>query len=772
MKAREKSFNVLEPYDDVISIFFKKGPTKMKSGATEKLLNVLMVAEKPSIARSIARALSTRYSKNRFETRSKKTSPVPIFEVTGMLFDKPALLKITSVQGHLYGVSFDRGFSPWRAKNALEVFSASIRKQFSNENAEKVAKNLEVEAKRCSYLLLWLDNDREGENISFEVKDICEPHLKKEKFEQILRAKFSSTADADILKAFDEMKDGPNSNESSAVDARQVLDLKIGVAFSTFQSKYLSRNFEKMSGKLISYGPCQTPTLGFCVQRDDEVKEFNSKKFYRVVVKVAGADGELIELASAEGRNEEKDEAEELQKMLIARGQLEVSDVSAKEHTKGHPEALNTVNMLKLASTEIELSPDEALKVAERLYLSGFITYPRTETTSYPENFNFEETAQSLRKFSEVRELCDYIQENGVSSPKKGKDAGDHPPITPTSKVPREDSLSAHELALYKLVSRQYLATIMPDAKYTKQQVKFTCGEHEFTLNGTVVTNTGFMDAVPWVKISGSKIPEFKLDSTHKIATVEVKEGKTSPPDHLTESDLLSLMEKNGIGTDASMAGHINTICERKYVKVLAKSRKLVPTLLGRSLVHCYDKIDPDLVAPDLRAKMEKSLDNIAKGLSQRREVENDILNAFKEKFVTFTQKMPEMKPMFQEMSDNLQADDFQDRKRHEPDSSKDKAPNAGKNTKESQKLQSSEKSTTMEEGVKEEPEEKPKKETKTKKEPRAKKEAKPKKVEADEKPKKEAKTKKEPKTKKVEAPMETDSVDLRTKITALSSKK
>jgi len=131
-------------------------------------------------------------------------------------------------------------------------------------------------------LILWLDNDREGENICFEVVDNVKEHLRKMDTDNIFRVKFSSLVKEDLVYAFNNINSGPNLNESRSVDARQIIDLKIGVAFSRFQTRYLLRKYPDLNTKLVTFGPCQTPTLGFCVQRDDEIKAFTSKVFYKV----------------------------------------------------------------------------------------------------------------------------------------------------------------------------------------------------------------------------------------------------------------------------------------------------------------------------------------------------------------------------------------------------------------------------------------------------------------------------------------------------------
>ena len=116
------------------------------------------------------------------------------------------------------------------------------------------------------FIVLWLDCDKEGVNICYEVLEICKKNIpKSNKVQRVYRAKFSSIAKKDIVASFEGLKYEPNYNEALSVDARQVLDLKIGVAFSRYQTNALSSIIKKAGIRMITYGPCQTPTLGFCV---------------------------------------------------------------------------------------------------------------------------------------------------------------------------------------------------------------------------------------------------------------------------------------------------------------------------------------------------------------------------------------------------------------------------------------------------------------------------------------------------------------------------
>lgn len=113
-----------------------------------------------------------------------------------------------------------------------------------------------------------------------------------------------------------------------------------------------------------------------------------------------------------------------------------MKSVESSEKKKVRPEGLNTVEMLKHASIYLGLGPHDTMRVAERLYLNGYITYPRTETTSYAENFEFKQVVDKIKENYDRHEIKNYAARLVINKPKKGVDVGDHPPITPTTKIP------------------------------------------------------------------------------------------------------------------------------------------------------------------------------------------------------------------------------------------------------------------------------------------------------------------------------------------------
>lgn len=166
------------------------------------------------------------------------------------------------------------------------------------------------------------------------------------------------------------------------------------------------------------------------------------------------------------------------------------------------------------------------MHVAEKLYLGGYITYPRTESTSYPQNFDFQGVVKALTHVEVISGYATGLLQTGINKPKAGTDAGDHPPITPTQKVPMKDRMQQNEWKLYDFVVRHFLATVSPDAKFSKQNIRFQAGRHEFSLTGTAQICKGFTEILPWVKIYDKFIPNFIEGDVYPLDSVQVTSGK------------------------------------------------------------------------------------------------------------------------------------------------------------------------------------------------------------------------------------------------------
>jgi DNA topoisomerase III len=564
-----------------------------------------------------------------------------VHEWTGTFQNQSVRFKFTSVCGHINGLDFVGKFNSWDRCDPSELFGAPTEKKEATPKL-KMPAFLSSEAKGCDYLVLWLDCDKEGENICFEVMDAVSGSIRNIRSPQVtFRARFSAITDKDIKHAMNTLVQ-PNENEALSVDARQELDLRVGCAFTRFQTKFFQGRYGDLDSSLISFGPCQTPTLGFCVQRHDEIQQFKPEAFWYVQVTV---DPEL-KLDWQRVRIFEKEVAMIFYSICKDVSHAEVEQVSVKDSFKTRPLALNTVELMRSASSGLGIGPHTAMQIAEKLYVQGYISYPRTETTTYPANFDLRGVLKQFERSSEYGEESRNIL-NDFTAPRKGVDCGDHPPITPMKLANRGD-FDGDTWRLYDFICRHFMGTLSRDLKYKSTTTRFNIDGEIFTATSNVLIDAGFTKVMTWQAFGKEALASpFKVGDKVKIKDVKLVESQTGPPSYLTESDLISLMEKHGIGTDASIPVHINNITQRNYVTIEA-GRKLKPTTLGIVLVHGYQKIDPELVLPTMRSAVEKQLNLIAQGVADYRAVTKHANEIFRLKFLYFVTNITNMDSLFE----------------------------------------------------------------------------------------------------------------------------
>uniref|UniRef100_A0A9L0S6Y5 DNA topoisomerase n=1 Tax=Equus caballus TaxID=9796 RepID=A0A9L0S6Y5_HORSE len=602
---------------------------------------VLMVAEKPSLAQSIAKILS----RGSMSSHKGLNGTCSVHEYTGTFAGQAVRFKMTSVCGHVMTLDFLGKYNKWDKVDPAELFSqAPTEKKEANPKLNMV-KFLQVEGRGCDYIVLWLDCDKEGENICFEVLDAVLPVMNQAHGGEktVFRARFSSITDTDICNAMARLGE-PDHNEALSVDARQELDLRIGCAFTRFQTKYFQGKYGNLDSSLISFGPCQTPTLGFCVERHDKIQSFKPETYWVLQAKVNTDKDRSLLLDWDRVRVFDREIAQMFLNMTKLEKEAQVEATSRKEKAKQRPLALNTVEMLRVASSSLGMGPQHAMQTAERLYTQGYISYPRTETTHYPENFDLKGPLRQQANHPAWADTVKRLLAEGINRPRKGHDAGDHPPITPMRSA-TEAELGSEAWRLYEYITRHFIATVSYDCKYLQSSISFRIGPEHFCCTGKTVISPGFTEIMPWQSVPlEESLPTCQRGDTFAVSEVKMLEKQTSPPDYLTEAELITLMEKHGIGTDASIPVHINNICQRNYV-VVESGRRLKPTNLGIVLVHGYYKIDAELVLPTIRSAVEKQLNLIAQGKADYRQVLGHTLDVFKRKFHYFVDSIAETPP-------------------------------------------------------------------------------------------------------------------------------
>lgn len=275
--------------------------------------------------------------------------------------------------------------------------------------------------------------------------------------------------------------------------------------------------------------------------------------------------------------------------------------------------------MNKKAVRLLHMTSDNIMKVAEDLYTKGFISYPRTETDQFDGNFDLK---SYIAKQCEDRTWGRYAQQllnTGFEQPRLGRNNDKaHPPIHPTAPG---DGLTGNERRVYEFIARSFLAACSKDAKGSETVVEIDIADEQFDTKGLVILERNYLDVYPYDKWSGSQIPHFQQNQTFIPTIFEMTESQTTAPNMLTESDLIGLMEKNEIGTDATIHEHIKTVQSRDYV--FKQGTYFHPTSTGIALVLGYDEIglDMSLSKPFLRREMEVDLKRICEGQQTKNNV-------------------------------------------------------------------------------------------------------------------------------------------------------
>lgn len=583
---------------------------------------VLNVAEKNDAAKSLARLLS----KNSATMRDGFSKYNKIYEFNYQLFNQPVQMTFTSVSGHLMNSDFTSAYTSWAQTDPVVLFDAPVQKKVTSRAAD-IERTLKREVVRCQTLIIWTDCDREGENIGYEVIDLCRPLKAGLK---IYRARFSEITFNSATRALNNLIQ-PDSRVSAAVDVRQELDLRIGAAFTRFQTLRLQRLFGFDVKQVISYGSCQFPTLGFIVERYLQRENFIREIFWKIAVEHQTESGQFCEFNWERNRLFEHQPCLMIYDMIMDEPLAKVMDIKSKNKSKWRPQALDTVEMEKLASRKLRMTGKKTMEIAEKLYMKGLISYPRTETNIFPPEINLTPLVQNQVGDQRWGAFAQRVLNDGIR-PRNGKNTDKaHPPIHPTRHP--DGQLNEDENKLYELIVRHFLACVSKDAQGDETTIKIEIVNEKFHASGLIIRERNYLDVYIYDKWSEKELPHYELNQTFYPTKIEMVQGETTAPQLLTEADLIALMEKHGIGTDATHAEHIAKIQERLYTKMNSE-RRFEPEKLGLGLCEGYDKMGHALSKPHLRAELENQLKAVCEGRADPADVLREQIDKYRQVFI------------------------------------------------------------------------------------------------------------------------------------------
>ena len=625
----------------------------------------LYIAEKPSVAQEFAKAL------NIFAKRKD-----------GYLESEEAV--VTWCVGHLVTMSYPEEYDPSLKRWSLETLPF-IPQEFKYEVIPGVAKQYRIVAgllNRADVDTIYVctDSGREGEYIYRLVEQQAQVTGKKR-----LRVWIDSQTEEEILRGIREAKDlSEYDNLSASAYLRAKEDYLMGINFSRLLtlkygnsiSSYLNTKYS-----VISVGRVMTCVLGMVVRREREIREFVETPFYRVLSAI-GERGQTFEgeWRAVKGSRyfesfdlykengfKEKDKAEALIQYLKENNEpltCQITSIEKKKEKKNPPLLYNLAELQNECSKRFKISPDETLRIVQELYEKKLVTYPRTDARvlSTAVAKEIHKNLNGLMKYDVavpyLKEIVSFGSHKGLEKTRyvNDKQITDHYAIIPTGQgMGALNGLSHLSKQVYEVIVRRFLSIFYPPAVYQKVAIVTKIKEESFFSSFKVLAEEGYL------KVAGNpakkkaktnnadssddgqndgqmetdvnffeKIKTLKKGMSLPVQTLDIKEGKTSPPKRYNSGSLILAMENagqliedeelraqmkgSGIGTSATRGEILKKLFNIKYLSLNKKTQIVTPSMLGEMVYDVVQNSIRSLLNPELTASWEKGLNYVAEG--------------------------------------------------------------------------------------------------------------------------------------------------------------
>ena len=547
----------------------------------------LVIAEKPSVAKTYAAALGIRERRDGY------------YESDRWL--------LSWCVGHLAGLAdaelYDPKYREWKQSD-LPILPESCRfivhadkqKQFDTLSALMARDDVTEIVNAC-------DAGREGElifRIVYELSGCRKP---------VQRLWLSSMEDEAIRQGFRSLRDGKDyENLYQAALCRAKADWLVGINATRF--------FTLLYHRKLKVGRVMSPTLAMLVQREAEIRAFVPEPFFTVQL-------DLNSLTVVGEKLKSKQEAAELAGLCKGKA-VTVQSVTQKEKTEAAPRLYDLTSLQREANVVLGYTAQQTLDYTQSLYEKKLCTYPRTDSRYLTDDME----SRVPEIVGIAARLCEVPTPAGILSKQvcDSRKVTDHYAIVPTASCLKANvsGLPAGEREVLKLIARSVLRAVSGPCLYTESEMIASCEGRAFTAKGKTVTDPGwrrYMDREP----EEMPLPSISEGQTMEVSGASVKEGKTTPPKRFTEASLLAAMENardrgmpedaehHGIGTPATRAGIIEKLVKDGYLerKKAKKSVQLIPTQTGVSLIIVLPE---ELQSPQLTAEWEQRLKRIERG--------------------------------------------------------------------------------------------------------------------------------------------------------------
>ena len=388
----------------------------------------------------------------------------------------------------------------------------------------------------------------------------------------------------------------------------------------------------------------QTSALYLLYLREKEIEDFVPEKYFTIdATLIAENDTFRAHHKLNPFKKKDEDKARKIYEKIKDEKIAIIENFNQNLKKRKPPAPLNTNKALILLTKNLKISAKRAMDILNSLYLNKVISYPRTDSDVYKPDFGHLDL---LNEFSSHTTYGSYtknlLKENRIKPTKGKKDAGDHPPITPIISLELNSRRFSNmtERNAYDLLARYYLALFGNDATESRQDLDLLIKDEPFKANIVSLVDEGFFEIAPFLKPKYDIEIEIKGD-TIPVKEIEIAEKETKPPPRYTDTSLLKLMEKNGLGTKATRPAIIETMEKRKviYKEKKEKKSRYHCSELGKFLIENLMKVWLPFLKPDFTKWIELNLEDIKDGKKNMEEIIIDIKKRFLDLFDNYLSK-------------------------------------------------------------------------------------------------------------------------------------
>lgn len=500
---------------------------------------------------------------------------------------------------------------PKSNKAAIDIPGGFIPNYEVSAGKEKVISEIKSLAKKADEVLLATDPDREGEAIAWHIAEILKEGKSKIHPKRVTYYEITKSAIEEALKHPREI----DQNLRKAQEARRVLDRLVGYDLSGLIWKKVRYG--------LSAGRVQSPALRIIMEREREIRAFKPEQFWVIEADTETKNGTRMTLSC----DEEPRDIKVVEKILSLgnRDIWMVKSVTETEAKRSPKAPFTTSTLQQTASTRLGYAPSNTMRIAQKLYEAGLITYMRTDSTNLSQTAMDQISTAVTKKYG-----VNYYSKNIYKT--KSKNAQEaHEAIRPTDVNKESAGLADDQKKLYRLIWQRTMASQMTDAKILRTKITAQIGNNKdiptFSINGSRMLFDGWLKADPEARGEDVELPQVNEGEVLKLIEIKSTEKFTEPPSRYSEAGLIKELEKRGIGRPSTYASIMKTIEDRGYVNKEGKT--LIPTDTGDVVSSFLEANFADYISDTFTADMEDKLDNIAEGKADYEKTLKDFYGPF-----------------------------------------------------------------------------------------------------------------------------------------------